>query len=76
MPRVDGEALEAVELDDARPTGRLVEHEDALLRVVARIEDENPKPERFAVLFVAQLEFTRPEDQAPAWGSRRRRHGD
>ena len=51
LVRIDGEALGAAELEQADPpNGTLLEHEDALLRVVGRVEVENPDPEALAKL--------------------------
>jgi hypothetical protein len=66
----DGDALGAVELDDTDPPdGTLIEYDDGMLRVVGRVDDEEPNPERFALLVFrpsdaghrrAQLRWGRP----------------
>ena len=53
LVQVDGDVLGAVELDHADPqNGTLLEREDALLRVVGRVEREVDDPEQLAVLVV------------------------
>ena len=49
----DGDALGAVELEQADlPLGTLIEHEDALLRVVGQVEREVDDPAQLRVLVV------------------------